>query len=278
MTNTNHPARPPVRLPTIDALSDPDVLAAVVGPVVSIERSPLVTLGYTYTGNTLERLDLHLASGGRRTLVLKRTATTLNWVERRSGDAVGREAALLAEPALTGVWEVLECPYRAFASHGGEAGLLMDDLSDHLLPDIDEPIAVADEDALLSALAALHARYWESDVLQLPWLAAPAIRFALLGPMASTEETRLPEPDAFFDDVRRGWEMAFFRRRCCTVTPRSPTSPCCRADGSSHSTGSCSAKALPHWTSAGIWLSTLAVSPGPRSTSSRAIATSSNPT
>jgi hypothetical protein len=202
---------PPVRLPSIDALSDPDALAAVVGPVASIERSPLVTLGYTYTGNTLERLDLRLASGGRRTLVLKRTATTLNWVAWRSGDAVGREAALLAEPALTGVWEVLECPYRAFAAHIGDAGLLMDDLSDHLLPDIDEPIDVTDEDTLLSALAALHARYWESDVLRLPWLAAPVVRFALLGPMASTEEARRSSPDAFFDDVRRGWEMAFSR-------------------------------------------------------------------
>ncbi len=209
--HANHPAIPPVRLPSIDALSDPDALAAVVGPVASIERSPLVTLGYTYTGNTLERLDLRLASGGRRTLVLKRTATTLNWVGRRSGDAVGREAALLAEPALTGVWEVLGCPYRAFAAHGGDAGLLMDDLSDHLLPDIDEPIAVADEDTLLAALAALHARYWESDVLRLPWLAAPAVRFALLGPQAATEEARRPSPDAFFDDVRRGWETAFSR-------------------------------------------------------------------
>ena len=202
---------PPVRLPNIDALSDPDALAAVVGPVASIERSPLVTLGYTYTGNTLERLDLRLASGGRRTLVLERTATMLNWVVRRSGDAVDREAALLAEPALTGVWEVIECPYRAFASHGCDAGLLMDDLSGHLLPDINEPIDVADEDSLLEALAALHARYWESDVLRLPWLAAPAVRFALLGPQAATEEARWPEPDAFFDDVRRGWETAFSR-------------------------------------------------------------------
>jgi Phosphotransferase enzyme family len=211
MTNTNYPAMPPVRLPSIDALSDPDALVAVVGPVASIERSPLVALGYTYTGNTLERLDLRLVSGGRRKLVLKRTATTLNWVERRSGDAVGREAALLAEPALSGVWEVLGCPYRAYAAERGDAGLLMEDLSDHLLPDIDEPIAVADEDALLAALAALHARYWESDVLRLPWLAAPAIRFALLGPMASTEEAGWPEPGGFFDDVRRGWEMAFSR-------------------------------------------------------------------
>jgi hypothetical protein len=204
-------AVPAVRLPSIEALSDPDALAVVVGPVASIERSPLVTLGYTYTGNILERLDLRLASGGRRTLVFKRTATTLNWVGRRSGDAVGREAALLAEPALSGVWEVLECPYRAFAVSGSDAGLLMDDLSDYLLPDIDEPIAVEDEDALLSALAALHARYWESDVLRLPWLARPAVRFALLGPMASTEEARRSSPDVFFDDVRRGWEIAFSR-------------------------------------------------------------------
>jgi hypothetical protein len=209
--HANQPARLPVHLPSIDALSDPDALAAVVGPVAFIERSPLVTLGYTYTGNTLERLDLRLESGGRQTLVLKRTATTLNWVAWCSRDTVGREAALLAEPALSGVWEVLACPYRAFAVSGGEVGLLMDDLSDHLLPDIDEPIAVADEDALLSALAALHARYWESDVLRLPWLASPATRFAILGPMASTEEARRSSPDIFFDDVRRGWTMAFSR-------------------------------------------------------------------
>src|SRR5262252_9101145 len=98
--HANHPHRPPVRLSTIDALSDPGALAAVVGPVASIEHSPLVTLGYTYTGNTLERLDLCLATGWRQTLVLKRTATTLNWPAWRSGDTVGREAALLAEPAL----------------------------------------------------------------------------------------------------------------------------------------------------------------------------------
>jgi hypothetical protein len=209
--HANHPARPPVQFPSIDALSDPGALAAVVGPIAFIERSPLVTLGYTYTGNILERLDLHLASGDRQTLVLKRTATTLNWVAWRSGDAVGREAALLAEPALTGVWEVLECPYRAFAARLGDAGMLMDDLSDYLLPDIDEPIAVADEDALLAALAALHARYWESDVLRLPWLATPVVRYALLGPMASTEEARRSSSDVFFDDVRRGWAMAFSR-------------------------------------------------------------------
>ena len=164
--HADHPVRPPVRLPTIDALSNPDALAAVVGPVASIERSPLVTLGYTYTGNTLERLDLRLASGGRRTLVLKRTM--LNWVARRSGDAVGREAALLAEPALTGVWEVLGCPYRAFAAHGGDAGLLMDDLSDHLLPDIDEPNRVADETLLPPGR--IPCRYWESECCA-SWLA-----------------------------------------------------------------------------------------------------------
>jgi len=43
--HANHPVMPPVRFPSIDALSNPDALAAVVGPVVSIERSPLVTLG-----------------------------------------------------------------------------------------------------------------------------------------------------------------------------------------------------------------------------------------
>jgi aminoglycoside phosphotransferase (APT) family kinase protein len=37
------------------------------------------------------------------------------------------------------------------------------------------------------------------------------VRFALLGPQSATEEDRRSSLDAFFDDVRRGWELAFSR-------------------------------------------------------------------
>jgi Ser/Thr protein kinase RdoA (MazF antagonist) len=136
-------------------------------------------------------------------LVLKRTRLADDLVAAGTGDALGREAALLAEPALGDVWAAFACPYRAWATADGEIALLMDDLSPDLVPD-DGPLTAAQEDALLEALARLHARYWESDALRLPWLTPPLAPVDLLSP--ATAARRLAEgPSALYEWVRAGW-------------------------------------------------------------------------
>jgi hypothetical protein len=87
----------------------------------------------------------------------------------------------------------------------------MDDLSSYLLPDVDEPIAEAEEDALLEAVARLHARYWELPGIRLPWLVPLSARFGLLGPRAPDEERDGRSNPALFALVGRGWELAFER-------------------------------------------------------------------
>ena len=204
----------PVRFDNIDALIDPEALGEVVGPVSSVTCSPLTTTGYS--GSTHELLDLRLRTGSTLRLVLKRTQLALNWIAYRSGDTRGREAALLAEPALAGVWEVFSCPYLAFAVQEGQVGLLMEDLTDHLFPDVDEPIAEADEDALLAVLARLHGRFWNSETLRFPWLMPPQTTLGLMGPRAGVdrfneeEALRSSRPE-LFGLMRRGWEMALNR-------------------------------------------------------------------
>jgi hypothetical protein len=199
----------PVRLASLDALADPRALEPVVGPLEAVERSPLTGVGFS--GSRHERLGALLRSGERRRLVLKRTTLASDWTAYRSGDRRGREAALLEEPALAGIWEVFACPYLAYATEAGEVGLLMDDLSPYLLPDVDAPISVADEDRLLSALAGLHARYWESAEARPPWLMPLSARFGLLGPRAPDEERDGRSNPALFALVRRGWELVFAR-------------------------------------------------------------------
>src|SRR2546423_503169 len=100
-----------VRLVDIDDLANPDSLAQVVGPVQAIEREPMPSAGFS--GSRHERLIVRLRSGERRRLVLKRTPLERDWTCYRTGDSLGREAALLKEPALAGVWEVFACPYLA---------------------------------------------------------------------------------------------------------------------------------------------------------------------
>ena len=78
---------------------------------------------------------------------------------------------MLGESALAAVWDEVTCPYLAYWSVGGEIGLIMDDLSPFLLPDVRTPLSEDEEELLLAALAGLHARFWSSPALDLPWLA-----------------------------------------------------------------------------------------------------------
>jgi hypothetical protein len=115
------------RLATVAALHEPAGLTALPGPVAEVCCAPLNAVGLS--GAALERLDVRLQSGQQRHLVLKRSRPAQEWLALRTGDAVGREVALLSEPAFAGVWDTFSCPYHAFAAGAGEIGLLMDDLA-----------------------------------------------------------------------------------------------------------------------------------------------------
>ena len=199
---SNHP----VRLHSMDALLDPMALDKVLGVVEGVRRIPFATNGYS--GSVHERWEVERRGGERLNLVLKRTRPTRDWTAFRTGDTVGREAVLLDTPELAGVWSAFHCPYRAYVIQDGEIAVLMDDLSEHLFPDVDEPITLAHEDVLLDALASLHAKYWNSEVLGLPWLVTPAKFFAVLGPRS------VDDGEPFFalsDIVREGWRSVFAR-------------------------------------------------------------------
>jgi hypothetical protein len=180
-----------------------------MGPLASLHRSSLASIGYS--GAVLERLDLTLRSGERRSLVLKRTRPELDWTAYQTGDTRGREAALLDEPKLAGVWQVFHSPYLAYATEDGQVGLLMEDLGAHLLPDVDEPMAEAQEDQLLAALAGLHARYWQAECLNLPWLLTPRQSFAVMSPrVADVRFVGRPAPKVL-EMMREGWRVALAR-------------------------------------------------------------------
>jgi hypothetical protein len=211
-TMTAHPpAQTPVavRLGTVSALTDPAALAGVLGPVAELRREPMTTGGHSVS--TFERLDVTLGSGERIRLVLKRVRLALDWGARRTGDTTGREAAPLSEPTLAGIWDAFRCPYRAYAVDGGEVGLLMDDLSPYLLPDDGARVDQTHEDALLAALAALHARFWDSPALGLAALVPPERALAVFGPEAPDEEARQPAPHPLFEWVRQGWAASLQR-------------------------------------------------------------------
>lgn len=197
------------RLASVEALASAAGLETILGPVAAIETSALRTPGFS--GSTHRRLTVRLRSGATRRLVLKHTVLAADWTLVRSGDRVGREGCLLAEQALAPVWEAFASPYLAWAATGGELGLLMEDLSDHLLPDVREPVTEAQEERIVAALAALHARFWESPALALPWLTPPRRLFELVGPQAAAEEVAGGTPPPVHARAHQGWTIAFRR-------------------------------------------------------------------
>ncbi|HEV8634793.1 MAG TPA: hypothetical protein VG370_11215, partial [Chloroflexota bacterium] len=168
-----------LRFQRVDALAEMATLARILGPVVGVGRRHLTTGGRS--GASHERVDVRLRSGQIIRLILKRVHLAEDWTAFRSGDAVGREAMLLAEPVLAAVWESFACPYRAYAVEEGAVGLLMDDLSERLLTG-SGPIDEEREERVLAGLVGMHAQFWASSALDLPWLAPVSTAFTILGP------------------------------------------------------------------------------------------------
>lgn len=197
------------RLARLDALIDPVALEPIVGRIVALTRAPLATPGFS--GSTHERLTLTMSDGSVRTLVLKRTRIADDWLVRRTGDRLGREGLLLAEPALADVWTSFASPYLAWAATEGELALLMTDLAAHLLPDVREPLAEEQEHRLLAALADMHARFWETPALNQPWLTRPAQWVDLLSPGAVEAQLDAGVTAPVVARAREGWAIALSR-------------------------------------------------------------------
>jgi len=196
-----------VSFPDPARLADAHALAALTGPIRSLARSPLATVGTT--GARHERLALTLESGEQRRLVLKRLRLSTDWTALRTEDRRGREAAMLAEGELAAMWDAIACPYLAFAADEDDVALLMDDLTPHLFRDVRESLADEEEERLLGALASLHARFWGSPALGSPWLARPEQHAGMLDARCAADAAAravLPEP--MREHVVRGWAAA----------------------------------------------------------------------
>jgi hypothetical protein len=193
------------RLDRLADLTDPASLGAV-----SMREEPLSTVGFS--GAAHRRLVAVLFSGETRRFVLKLCDPAREWTATRSGDRVGREWSLLAEPALDAVWDTFVSPYVAYAVEGVRSGLLMEDLGAYVFPDVREPIARAHEDELLAALARLHARFWRSPALSIAWLGRSSSTSEIVCPRVLDDAAALAlMPPALRERLRLGWDAALRR-------------------------------------------------------------------
>jgi len=197
-----------VRFAIVSDLSNPEVLCKLTGPIVKINKTLLSAVGFS--GSILERIEVKLLSGIVRNFILKYTNLKADWLSQRAKDQVGREAALLSEHCLSGIWNIIHCPYIAFASENDQIGLLMDDFTNYLFPDIREPINIKSEDLILETIASFHASFWESpEVKKINWLVLPHTYLEVLGPGQHESDNIAPPPDKLKKSMQEGWNIAF---------------------------------------------------------------------
>jgi hypothetical protein len=147
---------------------DPAWFAEVVGaPVESITVEPLAFTGAT-TDLARVRIGYRGASDGPASLVVK--IRGVSDVQRRMDQAIGlfeREARFYGELAAR---VPIGSPRCLHVGDGDRTPLVLEDLDGLRMGDQVDGLAVADAEALMVALAGLHAAYWDSPELDAPWL------------------------------------------------------------------------------------------------------------
>jgi hypothetical protein len=212
-TTTSPKSTPVTAFDRLEALADPSTLARILGPIARLTREPLSGNTAGFSNSSHELLHIERQDGSPLVLRLKRTHIGEDWLARLMRDVPpGREASLLAEPQLAGAWQAFARPHLAYAVEGSEVGLLMEDHSDRVLPDVREPITAELEERLLGAIADLHARFWEDPALALPWLTRAEWYAEVLSPrQAGQEDSLRTAPASVRNGVRAGWEDALAR-------------------------------------------------------------------
>ncbi len=106
--------------------------------------------------------------------------------------------------------QIFELPYRLVASEPGRFALLMDDVSESLLPDERTPLPENVEALILDTLARMHATFWnDKDISRLAWLHTPADFLHIMGPRGHDQQDQRGGSARGVDEaVRRGWRAA----------------------------------------------------------------------
>lgn len=196
-----------LRSDSIAGLTNPKLLSKIVGPITKIEKTILPAVGYS--GSVLQRVEIILQTGIRRSFILKSTQIESDWLSQRAKDQVGREAALLGESSLSEIWTSIHCPYIAYAKENGVIALLMEDFSNFLFPDIREAIATLSEDLILNSIALLHASFWESsEIKKMDWLVHPCNYLEVFAAGKHESDQHAPPPVKIGSSIKEGWNIA----------------------------------------------------------------------
>jgi hypothetical protein len=167
------------------------------------------------SGSSFERVDID-----GRPHVLKVMHVDDDWIARALGDIACRQVTVWEAGLLDALPASLDPTVvgaaRGFGRHGWGAALLMRDVGDHLVPEGDAAVPLAQHAAFVDHMAELSARFWGwTDTVG---LTPPELRWGFFGDGMLACERARGWPDAVPPIVERGWRAFAERAPADVVT------------------------------------------------------------
>ena len=190
--------------PSVDAMLEPADITRLTGlPVgsLTVEEASGVA---TSTEARFQRV--YIDGAPRSSFFIKRVEPAKDWVALFTDDQQRRALAVWSQGVLNRLPREVDGAVVACASWDDGYAVLMADISDHLLVP-GRRLGMKDSDALISALAAMHVRFWEDETLAEPALGLCPLELFLshTSPRRASRMRRLLE-SFVFDAVEDGWD------------------------------------------------------------------------
>lgn len=157
------------------------------------------------SGGTLEWLQPE-GAGGKR-YVLKRFSYGSDWVMRATGDRQGRAVQVWRTGLLDRVPDGIMHGYLGCAQDGDGWAILLEDLSQSLVPSGDVPVAPEEQTVLLEAYASLHADFWERAHLAPPNQGFCTLEQRYRSVSLETSRRERGGPDPIPPLIQQGWAL-----------------------------------------------------------------------
>lgn len=190
--------------PSVDALLAPATLSRLTGQPVTGVTLRLLTPEFGRSGSRILAVITNDGEGPR--LILKRVALAWDWLMRTTEDTRCRSVTLWQAGLFDQLPAELAHGVLACARDGDGWAILMHDVGDMLV--LFDPFTEAENVFFLNAMAALHARFWQSPALHDPALGLCRLDhlYRLFAP--ATARAELDDDNAIPRHVVDGWEQA----------------------------------------------------------------------
>ncbi len=181
----------------------PENLSELLGEVVTAVSIAPLFAKYSKSGSRLSRVDIN--HGQCPSLILKQVSFRTDWLMRATNDDKTRAVALWEHGLMDLFPPEITHARLACARNGEGAAILLRDESTNMLPYV--RFSPADNAFMLEAMAALHATFFESPLLESPDLGLCRLSdvYSMFSP-----ETGRREADGIDEVPKRileGWEL-----------------------------------------------------------------------